>query len=141
MEEKELTPEEIQAQELAEAAQAKEDAFWEATNAKASSIASATGKRVVPIVIQDIDTPGEYVVGYMYRPDLDTQLKLSDKGQEFASGFSYLAGSAVLESLLIKAESDKRINTETDQGELYWKGAIIALFEFVKGARAVIKKK
>lgn len=124
-----------------QAAQEKLDAFWNGVDEKVKAISSATNKKVIPIVIREIGNPENFVVGYMYRPDLITQLRLSDRGQDCATGFSQEEASNVLQALFIKSESDPRINMDTDEGEMYWKGALLVLFEFVKSAIPVLKKK
>lgn len=129
-----LTPEQ-------QAATDKENTFWASIDEKVTSIAKATQRRITPIVIKDIANNGEYITGFMYRPDLTTQLRLSDRGQEYPSGFCQEEASKVLQSLLIVSESDQRINMTTDEGELYWKGALLCLYEFVKSAIPAIKKK
>lgn len=122
-------------------ATAKLDAFWKGVEDKAEAIAVATKRKIVPIVVRDFSNPDAYVVGYMLRPDLTTQLRLIDRGQDFASGFSQEEASKVLQANLIVAESDGRINMVTEEGELYWKGALVVLYDFVKAAIPVFKKK
>lgn len=121
----------------------KLEEFWAGVDEKCKLLTARTGKRVVSFQVMALDfaTSGEYLVGYMYRPDLTTQLRLSDKGQNCASGFSLEEGEKVLEALWIKAESDKRFDKETDEGELYWKGAISSLMEYCQSAIPALKKK
>ena len=121
----------------------KQDAFWAAVDEKCKTLTGKLQRRVVSFHVMALDfaTSGEYVVGYMYRPDLTTQLRLSDKGQAFASGFSQEEGEKVLESLWLKSESDPRFNKETDEGEIYWKGAILSLMEYMQAAIPALKKK
>lgn len=114
----------------------------ESVDAKAQELTTSLKRKVVPIILLDMGYAenGKYVIGYMFRPDLVAQLRMCDKGQAYASGFSMEEGSKVLESLLIKNESDSRINMETEEGEVYWKGAVSRLIEFVQTALPVIKK-
>ena len=127
-------------EQLAAIAQEKYDQMWKALEEKQKTIEQNLKKRVVPIVIKDIATPNEYVTGFMYRPDLVTQLKLSDKGQELATGFSQVAAHEVLLSNILRAETDPRITPDTEEGELYWKAAIVCLYEYIKSAVPVLKK-
>lgn len=133
----ELTPE----QTALKAEQEKLKAVLDAAEAKALTITERLNKRIVPIVMADYVNPGEYVIGFMYRPDLTTQLRLGDKGQAFATGFSYEEASKVLQALLITGESDPRINMETEEGEMFWKGAILVIHEFTQAAMPILKKK
>jgi hypothetical protein len=118
----------------------KSEAAWAIIDQRKAAIESKLGKRVVPIVILEIGNPENRVVGFMVRPDLVTQLRLSDRGQQYMTGFSQEEAHKVLESLLLKAESDPRITPDTEEGELYWKGAILCLYEFIKTAVPIIKK-
>jgi hypothetical protein len=120
--------------------EAREEAFWANVDQRKAAIESKLGKRVLPIVILEIGKPENYVVGFTIRPDLVTQLRLSDRGQQFQTGFSMEEAHKVLESLLLKAESDPRITPDTEEGEMYWKAAIICLYEFIKTAVPIIKK-
>jgi len=119
------------------------DEFWAGVDEKCKLLTTKLGRRVVSFHVMSLDFPtsGEYLVGYMYRPDLTTQLRLSDKGQGLASGFSQEEGEKVLEALWIKSESDKRFDKETDEGEIYWKGAILSLMEYMQAAIPALKKK
>lgn len=127
----ELTPEQLAAQKEAE--------FWAGIEERKSNIEKAQSRKVFSIVLPDLTTPGERVVGFAYEPDLSTQLRLIDKGSEYRTGFSLEACSNALESLLIKSETDERISNKKDLN--YWKGAASALAQFMGVATPILKKK
>lgn len=114
--------------------------MWSSVEEKIKEISERLKKTIHPIVLLDTSNNGEYVLGYFVRPDLVAQLRLTDISQDKASGFSYEGASKMLDSLLVKEDSDPRINT-TQAGELYWKGALPFMTEFMISAIPVLKKK
>jgi len=107
---------------------------------RAKSISVSTGRRVFAIVLPDAEKAGEFVVGFAYEPDLQTQLRLMDKGQAAGVNISIEACSTALETLILKSETDPRILDQTGTA-MYWKGACFALSEFLLMAVPVFKKK
>ena len=120
--------------------QQKEAAMWLIVDEKVKELSDRLKKTVHPIAMLDVDNNGEYVIGYFTHPDMTAQLRMIDMSQEKGNGFSYEAASKMLESLLIKEESDPKIN-QTQDGERYWKGALPYIMEFMIAAVPLLKKK
>lgn len=118
------------------------DALWARMDAQKARIeAHSNGKKVFPIVVactKDVDESG-YITGFAFEPDLISQLRLMDRGQEFANGFSMEACSQVLESLILPGETHELIIDKSGRA-MYWKGACFALNQFTMMGAPIIKK-
>lgn len=107
---------------------------------KAKIEANLKGRKVFPIVLIDMSNTANRVVGFALKPDIHTQMKLIDMGQDFRNGVSLEACSKALESLIIKTETDERI-LDTENYPEYWKGACLTLGQFHTVAISEFKKK
>ena len=108
--------------------------------AKAAQISSSLGRKVFAILLPDLETPGEFVTGFAYEPDLYTQLKLMDRSMAEGVNISIAACSQALESLILTAETDPRI-LDKNGTAAYWKGACFSLSAFMTMTVPVFKKK
>ena len=95
--------------------------------------------KVFPIVLMSHEEDGEFVLGFAKEPDLITELRIADKSAAAGVDVSDEACHTALMSLIIKGESDARIDPEVDRK--YWKGAIKLLVQFLTFAIPLVKKK
>lgn len=116
--------------------------MWAGIDEKVSLLSSKLGRKTFPIVIQSVETAGEYVIGYAYKPDMTTQLRLIDKSEGNANGISLEAASQALEALILTSECDSRITDKNGENyDVYWKGACYSLRQFMGLAIPALKKK
>lgn len=104
-----------------------------------SAIEESLKCKVFPLVLMSHEIEGEYVLGFAKQPDLITQFRIEDTSQAKGVDVSIEACHTALKSLIIKSESDPRIDPAIDPK--YWKGACKSLVQFLVYAIPLVKKK
>jgi hypothetical protein len=114
----------------------KEPTVLELAKKKAEELSVQMNVKVHAIVFKDEET-GQDIVGFIKEPSRAVKLAMLDKSM--IGGFS--AASEVLESILIKEESDARIYSEKSEDDRFYLGAVSAAYDRVKLAVNLLKKK
>ena len=104
----------------------------EEIQAKADELSKKLGVNVLPIVFVDEDT-NEQIVGYIKEPTRIVKLRAMDK----AMTSPMTASAELLESVLIRDQSDTRIDTV----DKYYMGATVEAFKTVEISVNSFKKK
>ena len=108
---------------------------WEQADATAASITQRVGKEVKSFRFDDGN--GGFIYGYFIAPDFPTKLNLWTK---IDNGLGTQSASALLETNLVRPESDERISQTLEEGK-YWMGACLTVLSTVQVALPELKKK
>jgi hypothetical protein len=103
---------------------------------KADELTKTLNVKVHPIVFQDNEN-SEPIIGFIKEPSRMVKLAVLDKS--VMGGFS--AAAEVLDSILIKEESDPRIYSENPEHDSIYLGAVSACYELITLNRNLLKKK
>lgn len=104
--------------------------------AKADELSKTLGVKVHPIVFKETED-GPEIVGYIKEPSRLVKLRMLDK----TLLGPYTAAAEVLETILIKGESDPRIFSESPEHDKIYLGAVMAAYETVRTSVDQYKKK
>ena len=127
---------------MAQEQENKIEQMWADIDKKVETLSATLRKKVYPIVLQSVEESGAHVIGYAYKPDMTTQLRLIDKSEGNANGISLEAAGQAIEALIISAASDTRITDKNGEYyDVYWKGACYSLKQFMGLAVPELKKK
>jgi hypothetical protein len=118
MEKKSLTLEEMQ----------------ELVDNKANELAGKLGRKVLPLLFNE---KGEWIVGYIQQPTRSAVRQAVDKIEKFGR---IEAGDFILQTSLIKEESDVRITEERPEFDGINMGACLAALDLIEVNISVIKK-
>lgn len=94
------------------------------------------GVKVSPIVFKVDKNATESIVGFIKEPPRFVKLRMMDKGMTSP----ITAASEVMETCLIKEESDARIYSELSENDVYYMGATMVVYSMVEVAINQLKK-
>lgn len=103
---------------------------------KADKLSEKLGVTVHPIIFQE-DKDSPLIVGYIKEPSRMVKLAVLDKS--VMGGFS--AAAEMLETVLLKEESDPRIYSERSEDDKIYLGTVMAAYDLVKFSVNTLKKK
>lgn len=102
---------------------------------KADELSQRENCKVHPLVF--ITESDEKIVGYIKEPPRVVKLRVMDKGLISPA----TAASEVVESFLLKQDSDSRIWDEKPENDRYYLGAVMEAYNMINMAVNQIKKK
>lgn len=108
----------------------------ETAQQRADELTASLGVKVHAIVFKESDDSPE-IVGFIKEPSRMVKLAVLDKS--VMGGFS--AAAEMLESVLIKDQSDPRIYSERTEDDKIYLGAVMAAYDLVKFSVNTLKKK
>ncbi|MDQ2718240.1 MAG: hypothetical protein M3Z26_00560 [Bacteroidota bacterium] len=103
---------------------------------KADKLSEQLGVTVHTIIFQE-EKDGPLIVGFIKEPSRMVKLAVLDKS--VMGGFS--AAAEMLDTVLLKQESDPRIYSERSEDDKIYLGAVMAAYDLVKFSVNTLKKK
>lgn len=103
---------------------------------KAKELSLKYGVKVSPIVFKESKQSQEIIVGFIKEPPRFVKLRMMDKGMTSP----ITAASEVMETCLIKEESDARIYSELPENDVFYMGATMVVYAMVEVAINQLKK-
>lgn len=103
---------------------------------KAKELSIKYQTKVNPIVFKVDAESDDIVIGYLKEPQRFVKLRMMDKGMTSP----ITAASEVMETCLIKEESDPRIMSEAQENDVFYIGATKVVYDLVQVAINLVKK-
>jgi hypothetical protein len=103
---------------------------------KAEDLSVSMSKKVHAIFFKE-NKDGEEIVGFIKEPSRSLKLAVLDKAVQGMTS----AAAQMLDSVLIKEESDPRIYSERSEDDEIYLGAVMAALDLIKVGQNTLKKK
>jgi hypothetical protein len=103
---------------------------------RAAQLSEKFGVKVHPLVFKDPESENT-IIGFMKEPSRQVKLAVLDKA--VMGGFS--AAAEMLETILIREESDPRIYSDKSEDDNIYLGAVMAAYNIVQFSVNQAKKK
>lgn len=114
----------------------KLDAEKKAATEKAETLSNQMGVKVHPIIFVD-DASDDILIGFISEPNRITKTRVLDKGLTSPA----TAAAELLEAILLKEHSDRRIYEERPENDKFYHGAAMAAYDLVSIAVNQSEKK